>query len=387
MEQLRVGIVGAGYIGKKHIEAVRRIPGAEIVGVVDADVGCARRIAREMNIPHAYGTADEMLARAKAEVVHVCTPTALHYEVSKKVIEAGCHLYCEKPLTVTRKEAEKLAALVAGKGLANGVNLNYRMNALVQEIHERIACGEAGRVFSLSGAYLQDWMLRQDDYDWRVDPSLGGPSRALSDIGSHLFDLCQYILGKRIVAVSARTRILHPKRLHYEKPGGTFSLQKGRLLDEITVHNEDEALVMARFEDGTEGLLQVSQVASGHKNDLHVRIDAERCSFEWQQERADLLYIGRRGGPNEVLYREAAALHERAQQYTHLPAGHSEGWSDALLIALETFYRSIRQGTFADAGMPYATVQDGLWVMKVIEACLQSNRAEGWVDVETGDRL
>lgn len=384
MERLKVGIVGAGYIGGKHIEAVRRIPGAEIVAVADADAERAGRVAREMNIPHAYGTVDELLAAGQAEVVHVCTPTALHYEVSKKVIEAGRHLYCEKPLTMDGREAQNLAALLKGKGLANGVNLNYRMNALAQEMHERITQGKAGRVFSVSGAYLQDWMLRRDDYDWRLEARLGGPARALSDIGSHLFDLCQYVLGSRIAAVSARTRIVHPKRLHYEKPGGTFSAEKGRLLGEVTVDNEDEAIVLARFADGTEGLLQVSQVAAGHKNDLRLRIDTETCSLEWGQERADLLYIGRRGGPNEILYREAAALHESARQYTHLPAGHPEGWNDALLIALETFYHSIRRRTYADAGMPYATVQDGLWVMKVIDACLKSSKANAWVDVETG---
>lgn len=387
MEPLRAGIVGVGYIGKKHIEAVRRIPNAEVAAIVDADIAYARRAAQELNVPRAYGSVDELLAEGEVDVVHICAPTAAHYEMSKKVIQAGRHLYCEKPLTLELRQAQELCALLEGKNLANGVNLNYRMNAMVQEMRERIVRGEAGRPFWVSGAYLQDWMMLKEDYDWRLEPELGGRARALSDIGSHLFDLCQYVMGRRIAAVSARTRIVHPTRLHYEKPGGTFSPEKGRLLGETAVHNEDEAAVMVRFEDGTEGLLQVSQVAGGHKNDLRLRVDMEECSFEWGQERADLLYIGRRGRANEVLYREAAALHENVRQYTHLPAGHCEGWSDALLIALETFYRSIRERTYADFGMPYATVQDGAEVMKIVDACLKSSRVGSWVDVKTGECL
>lgn len=387
MNRLSVGIVGVGYIGQKHIEALRRIGGIEIVAIADANTELVQSVAQKMDVPRVFRSVDEMLAACRPDVVHVCTPTALHYEVSRKAVEAGCHLYCEKPLTVSVSDAEALAELLKDKHVANGVNLNYRMNALAQEMHERITRGEAGRVFLVSGAYLQDWMLREDDYDWRLEPELGGPARALSDIGSHLFDLCQYAVGQRIVAVNACTRIVHPVRRHYEKRGGTFSSEKGEFLGDVTVCNEDEAIVLVRFADGLQGTLQVSQVAAGHKNDLRLRIDTENCSFEWGQERSDLLHIGRRDAPNEVLYREAAAVHENVRQYSHLPVGHSEGWNDAICTALEAFYRAIREGSYADEKMPYATVNDGVWVMKIIDACLKSSASNCWIDVKTGGRL
>lgn len=383
METLRVGVVGVGYIGGKHIETIRRIPHAEIMGIVDVDYDRAQKVAAELDIPVVFRTVDEMLASDKIDVIHNCTPTAMHFEVNRKAICAGKSLYCEKPLTMTSEEADVLLKLLEEKPVANAVNLNYRMNALVQEMKERIAHNEGGRLFMVTGSYVQDWMMFQDDYDWRLDPEVGGRSRALSDIGSHLFDLCQFVTGKRIVAVNASMMIVHPKRRHYEKTGGTFSRERGRFLGEMEVRNEDAANIMIRLEDGTEGLLQVSQISAGHKNDLRLRLDLEKCSYEWKQENGDMLLIGHRGRPNEILHREADMLSVQTRGFSRLPAGHPEGWNDALYNAISAFYHSIhvRNGS---QEVPYATIQDGAWVMKVIDACMQSGREMRWVDVKMG---
>lgn len=383
METLRIGIVGVGYIGNKHIETIRRIPHTRIMGVVDADYERACRTARDLEIPCVYTTVDEMLASDQIDVIHNCTPTSKHFEVNKKVICAGKSLYCEKPLTMNLEEAAELMALLEKNPVPNAVNLNYRMNALVQEMRTRVQDGESGRLFMVTGSYVQDWMMYQDDYDWRLDLEMGGRSRALSDIGSHLFDLCQFVTGQHITAVNAKLMIVHPKRLHYEKDGGTFSKEKGRFLGEVEVQNEDVANIMIRLSGGAEGMMQVSQITAGHKNDLRLRLDLEKCSYEWKQENGDMLYIGYRGRPNEILHREADMLSEQVRGFSRLPAGHPEGWNDVLYNAISAFYRSINEKNDGQT-VPYATIEDGVSVMKVIDACMKSDREMRWVDVEMG---
>lgn len=384
MERLKVGVVGTGFVGGRHIDAIARIPQARLAAVVDNCEEKGRQIAEQYGA-HYYRTTEEMLEAEELDVVHNCTPTSMHFEIDAQIIRAGKHLYCEKPLTLNAREGQQLTELLKEHPVANGVNLNYRMNALLQDLHDRVKSGELGRSFMVSANYIQDWMMKPDDYDWRLDPQLGGDSRAIADIGSHLFDTTQFVLDQKIVAVNARLLTVHPTRQQYEKTGGTFSKEKGKLLREVPVVNEDAAFIMARFEDGTEGIFQVSQVSAGHKNDMRLRFDFETCSCEWRQEQNDLLYIGRRDEPNQVKYREAPALTSRAAAYTGLPAGHPEGWNDALYQAIRAFYDSIL--TNGGGVQPYATVEQAAWVMKIIEACLTSHKAGRWVDVKTGEVL
>lgn len=386
MKKWKVGIVGTGFIGNRHIDALRRIPKICIVAVADADISKAKQIAEEIGA-NAYDSVDEMLEREELDAVHNCTPTSIHYSVNVKVIQAGKHLYCEKPLSLDAVEADRLLELLEKYPVANAVNLNYRMNSLIQDIHERVKNKEYGRAFLVTASYIQDWMMNQDDYDWRLDPEMGGASRAIADIGSHLFDTSQYILGKKIVAVNAHLTIAHPTRFQYEKTGGTFSKEKGRLIREIPVVNEDAANIMVQFEDGTDGAFQVSQISAGHKNDMRIRVDFEKCSCEWRQEENNLLFIGHRDEPNQIKHREGSALTPKASQFTELPSGHPEGWNDALYQAIRAFYQSIETGSYKEKEQPYASVSDGAWIMKIIEACLISNKCRGWVDVKTGEKL
>ena len=383
MEKLKVGIVGTGFIGGKHIEAISRIPEAEIVAVVDSYAPKGQETAGRLGVKY-YGSVEEMLEKEQLDVVHNCTPTSMHYTVNEKIIKADKHLYCEKPLALSAEEGDQLVQLLAEHPVANGVNLNYRMNALVQDVHDRVRLGQTGRTFLVTGSYVQDWMMMQDDYDWRLDPKVGGASRAIADIGSHLFDTTQFVTGRKIIAVNAKLVVVHPTRLKYEKTGGTFSKEKGSAFQEVPVINEDAASIMVQFEDGTNGLFQVSQISAGHKNDMRVRFDFEKCSYEWRQEENNLLYIGHRDEPNQIKQREAAALTEKARRYTGLPAGHPEGWNDVLYQAINAFYQSILNGTYHEE-VPYATVSQGAWIMKIIEACLKSDELGQWVNVEMGE--
>lgn len=385
MEKLKVGVVGTGFIGDKHIEAISRIPEAELVAVVDSYIPKGKKTAERYGV-NFYETVEEMLEKEELDVVHNCTPTNMHYIVNEKVILADKHLYCEKPLALDAREGEKLEQLLQEHPVANGVNLNYRMNALVQDMHDRVQTGENGRIFMVTASYVQDWMMMQDDYDWRLDPKVGGVSRAIADIGSHLFDTTQFVAGKKITAVNAKLLVVHPTRLKYEKTGGTFSKEKGERFQKIDVMNEDAASIMIQFEDGTHGLYQVSQISAGHKNDMRIRFDFEKCSYEWRQEENNLLYIGYQCEPNQIKYREPSTLTERSRAYTGLPSGHPEGWNDVLFQAINAFYHSISSNTYGER-VPYATILEGVWIMKIIEACLKSDKLGRWVDVATGDAV
>lgn len=386
MGVLRIGVVGTGFIGERHIDAINRIPGTRIVAVADAFYEKAKEVAEKWGA-NAYPSAEEMLEKEKLDVVHNCTPTNMHYKVDRAVIEAGIHLYCEKPLALNAEEGKNLVNLLREHPVANGVNLNYRMNALVQDMHERVKAGEPGRTFMVTGSYVQDWMMKQDDYDWRLNPEIGGASRAIADIGSHLFDTSQYVMGKKIIAVNAKLMVMHPVRQQYKKTGGTFSKEKGELLNAVKVVNEDAANIMVRFEDGTNGLFQVSQISAGHKNDMRLRLDFEECSWEWRQEENNLLYIGNRDKPNQIRQRDASDLTESARKFTGLPSGHPEGWNDALYQAIRAFYQSIIDGSYQKGDVPYATIADGAWIMKIIEACLSSDESGQWVDVQGGEKV
>lgn len=381
MQTINVGIVGTGFIGKRHLDALSRIPQVRIAAVADASPQLAQETAQQYGA-RVCADVQQMLTEIQVDAIHNCTPTSLHYDINRQIIQAGKHLYCEKPLALNAQEGEELARLITQNPVANGVNLNYRMNAMVQEMHARVAGGEAGRPFLVTAGYVQDWMMLEDDYDWRLDAAKGGPSRAIADIGSHLFDTSQFVLGKRITAVCASLIQVHDVRLHYEKAGGTFSSDHGKLLGRIPVCNEDAANILVRFEDGTQGMFQVSQVSAGHKNDMRLRFDFSACSYEWRQENSDQLLIGHRNAPNQVLMREADALHPEAQKCCTLPAGHSEGWNDALYHAINAFYASIQNGTWQSDKVPYATIEEGAWVMKIIDACLRSSRTGSWTIVE-----
>lgn len=382
MKIMRIGIVGIGFIGMRHIDTIGRIHGARVVAVADVNLERAKHVAESIGAEYACQSVDEMLANCEVDVVHNCTPTSLHFEVSAKVIRAGKALYCEKPLALDGCQAREMTALLSEHPVPNGVNLNYRMNALVQELRQRIQTGEEGRCYMVTGCYIQDWMLYPDDTDWRLIPAIGGQSRAISDIGSHLLDSAQFVLGKKITAVYADTLIAIPTRYRYEKKGGTFSTEKGKLIEELQVVNEDAANILLRFEDGTHGMIQVGQVMAGHKNDMMLRFDMEKCTLEWKQEDGDKLYIGHRGEPNQVMFRETSALHPEVGVYSTTPAGHPLGWNDTLLNAISAFYNSMDDGSWKTGNVPYATLKQGEWIMRIIDACLKSAEVQRWVRVE-----
>lgn len=380
MKKLKTGILGMGYIGGSHIDAVRRIPECELWAVADANYNVAKDKAERYQIPKCYASIDELLADPEIEVIHNCTPNNLHTEINKKIIAAGKHLLSEKPLALNSQEAEELLAVKAEHPeVVAGVNFNYRMNPMVQEMRARVASGEVGKINGVHGCYLQDWLLYDVDYSWRLEPSVSGPSCCVADIGSHWMDLVEHITGEKIVELVADLRITYPTRKKPLKQVETFtSGSKEVPYEEVEIKNEDYASVMFRLSGGATGAFTVSEVSAGHGCYFQVEISGSNISLMWNQEQNDRMWIGRRNGENSVVIRDPAIMDPEARAYTGLAKGHPEGWNDAFLGNIRGFYRHITLGETAR----FATLEDAAHIVRLTEACVESSKTRAWVRVK-----
>lgn len=381
MRPLRVGIIGAGFIGQQHVEAIRRIPGTEIVAIAENNEQIAKNRANQLGIPRCYSNYLEMLKDPEIDVVHNCTPNNMHFTVNCEIIRSKKHVYSEKPLSISTNDSKELVDLVENNKIANGVNFNYRQSSMVQEMHQRILSGSTGRIFMVYGHYLQDWLLFDTDYDWRIDSEIGGPSRAVADIGSHWFDLVQFVTGQKIKSIFANLMTVHPFRRHLAKKEGTFSSHSYIVSQNLPVTTEDAAFILIRLEDGTMGSLIVSQVSAGKKNELSLSVCGSEYSMDWRQEDPDKLYIGNRNRPNEIIYSSFDALTGDAKRYASLPSGHPVAWHDALRNGINEFYIAIRNDTYTNSNQNYATFRSGHQIMQLVEGCIQSHRSNIWVEI------
>ncbi|MDR3644485.1 MAG: Gfo/Idh/MocA family oxidoreductase [Clostridia bacterium] len=386
MSRINVGIIGMGFIGVSHMEAVRRIGSANLVAVTDVNFELARKRAEEYGIPKCYRTIDELLADPEIAVVHDCTPNHMHLEVNKKIIAAGKHVFSEKPLGCTSGESsEMLELLQKNPQIVHGVNFNYRMNPLVQDIKNKIRGGEIGRPRLVHGSYLQDWLLFDTDYNWRIEPEIGGPSRCIADIGSHWMDAVQVCTGAKITDVCADLQIVIPVRKKAKGQVETFSLNTNAEYEDKVVHTEDYGAVLFKMDNGVHGVFYVSQVSAGRKCWLNFEIDGEKSSVYWNQETADQMWMGYRDRNNQQVMRNPLLMTPEARQYTYLAAGHPEGWNDALRNNIYSFYKFIAEGkSCAKDPHDFATFEDGHYIIRLTEAILKSSKAGSWVKVNEG---
>ncbi|HBW1604119.1 TPA: Gfo/Idh/MocA family oxidoreductase [Klebsiella pneumoniae] len=382
---IKVGVVGAGFIGPAHIEAIRRLGVAEVVAIAAHTQELADEKARELNIPLAYGDVDALLSNPEIQVVHNCTPNHVHAEINKKIILAGKHVFSEKPLCMNLAEAHELAELVKDTHLVHGVSFVYRKFSMVQQAAAMVEDGDVGKVFFVHGCYLQDWMLLETDYNWRVEPEHGGNSRAFADIGSHWCDTIQYVTGKKISKVFADLAIAWPERKAARNTASTFTAGQPAATeyDVREVKTEDFGSILVVFEDGSRGSFAVSQVSAGRKNQLQLEVNGSKMSLGWDQEVPQQLWLGYRDQPNQVLSDDPSLMKARVATETHYPGGHIEGWPDAFKNMMKEFYHYILSGKRVQDEKPgFATFFDGANVMAVIDAVLESNEKKGWVDVK-----
>ncbi len=357
---LGVGIVGGGFMAEVHSRAARAA-GARLVGLSSSSESRAVEAAGRLGIERGFASLDALLADPAVDVVHVCTPNALHAEQAERIIAAGKHVVCEKPLATSVADATRLTESAAAAGVTATVPFVYRFHPLVREARARVAAGESGRLLTIAASYLQDWLLEESDDNWRVDSASGGRSRAFADIGSHLVDLVVFVSGDRVTRVAATARTFFADRAEHR-----------------AVTTEDAVAATVQTASGAIGTVLVSQVAPGRKNRLHVEIAGAAESIGFDQEQPETLWLGRRSGTT-LLPRDADQLSPDAARLVTVPSGHPQGYQDAFAAFVSDSYAAIR-GESPD-GLP--VFADGLRAAVVTEAVLDASDAGTWIDVTT----
>jgi len=385
MKRIGMGLVGPGFVGAHHIDAVRRLGFVDVVAVAASSEASARKKADALGVPKAYGSHEALAADPDVHVVHNTTPNYLHVPVILAALARRKHVISDKPLAMTADAARRLLDAAADAGVVHAVTFNYRGNPLVQHAREMIAGGELGDVHFVHGAYLQDWLLEDTDFSWRLEPEKGGESSAVGDIGSHWCDLVQHVAGRRIVEVLADLTTVVGTRLRPSTSTEAFSRGADTGREAVSIRSEDLATVLVRFEGGAKGCVSVGQVCAGHKNGLWFEVNGRRASLRWLQERQNELWIGRRDGANLSLAKDPSLLAPSARAYAHLPGGHQEGWSDAFCNVMRDIYTFIAEGRRPGDPRPpaFATFEDGYHAACVVDAILESHRRGAvWMRVD-----
>jgi predicted dehydrogenase len=378
VKRIGMGLVGAGFVGPHHLDAVRRLGYVDVVAIAGSNEASARKKADALFVPRAYGSYDALLNDPDIQVVHNATPNYLHFPVNMAAIAKGKHVVSDKPLAMTAAEAKQLVEAATKAGIVHAVTFNYRGNPLVQHARHLVATGEIGKPTFIHGQYLQDWLLHETDYSWRLEPDKGGASSALGDIGSHWCDLAQHVSSLQITHVLADIATVIPKR---KRPRGSREAFAAAGADEryesVDIKVEDLASVLVRFESGAKGAFSVGQICSGHKNDLVLEVCGSKASLKWHQEEQNVLWIGHRDRANEVLAKDPALLADPARPYAHLPGGHQEAWADAFANLMRDIYGFIAAGKSPGDPHPpaFATFKDGYRANAIVEAILASAKA------------
>ena len=380
-QTIKAAIVGTGFIGPAHLEALRRIPNVEVVALVEVNQELADEKAKQLGIPRAYIFAD-MLKQDDIDVVHICTPNFLHYSQAKAVLEAEKHVVCEKPLAISLEEAEDLVKIAKTTGLVNAVHFNLRYYPMVRQMKVMREKGELGEVYSIMGSYLQDWLFLQTDYNWRLEPDKSGDSRAIADIGSHLLDITEYVTGLKITAVMADFSTVHKTRL---KPLKAIETYSGKMLtaddyQEVPINTEDHATVLLRFDNGSKGSITVSQVNAGRKNRLNIEIAGSVSAFEFNSERPNELWIGKREKANEQLMKDPSLVHREVSSLVSFPGGHNEGFPDTSKQLFKEVYAAVAAGKQPEKPT-FPTFADGWRELLIGERIVESNKKQAWVTI------
>ncbi len=384
MKTIRTAVIGTGFIGPAHVEALRRIPGIDVHAIASNEPERASELADRFKIPRVYHDWESVVRDPEVQVIHNCTPNYLHFAINKAALTAGKHVLSEKPLTRTSRESAELVALAKKTGVVTAVNYNYRFYPLIQHARLMVQQGDLGDIILLHGHYLQDWLYYPTDYNWRLEPRLSGASRAVADIGTHWCDLVQFITGLKIASVCANLKTVHPRRVKPEQKVDTFA-GRGKppaRTSTVPISTEDTGTILLEFDNGVPGALTVSQVSAGRKNHEWFEIDGTKSAIAWDQEEPNKLWVGRREKSNEVVLKDPSLLHDGARFYVHYPGGHPEGYPDGLKNVFLSFYTYLREGRDRDKNPPpFPTFEDGHWENRVVEAVLTSNRKRGWVRV------
>jgi predicted dehydrogenase len=380
MHNLRAAIIGLGFVGRAHLEALRRqgIPVAGILGSSPERTEEARVI---LGLDRAYKSLDDLVRDSSVNVAHICTPNYLHLEEARGTLESGKHVLCEKPLAMDTRQSSALVDLARKRNLVGGVAYNLRYYPLCQEAHAIVQRGAIGEPRLVHGSFLQDWLFYPTDWNWRLEPHLGGDLRAVSDIGTHWLDLMMWITGRRVTEVCADLATVIPVR---NKPRGrveTFQQRTKGEFDEIKISTDDYATVLLHFERGLRGVMTVSQISAGRKARLWFEVDGSEGSLAWHSEEPNTLWIGHRSQPNQKMLKDPALMSPAARGYSAYPGGHTEGYPDTFAQLFKDFYRYISAGDLT-ARRSFPTFETGDEELILCDAIAQSARERKWVQVK-----
>lgn len=372
-------VIGVGFVGRAHVEALRRLP-IPIRGILGSSAERAGKTGAALGIERAYFSLDELAADSAVTVVHICTPNYLHFEEASKLLRAGKHIVCEKPLAMDSRESEMLIKLEREVGRVGAVAYNLRYYPLCQEARALIAAGHIGQPRLIQGSFLQDWLLFPTDWNWRLESRLGGELRAVSDIGTHVLDLVSFISGCNVTAVCADLATVLPVR---RRPRGrieTFQKATAENTDEVPISTDDYASVLLHFEGDVRGVMTVSQVSAGRKARLWFEIDGTSGSLSWHSESPNTLWIGRRDRPSELLGKDPALMTPAARGYAAYPGGHTEGYPDTFLQLFRDVYAYIDAGDI-NAPRHFPTFSTGHDELILCEAIQRSAEKRAWVEL------
>ena len=399
LHQLRAGIIGTGFIGPVHIEALKRL-GVQVTAICGSTKN-AKATAEKWGIPEVYGDYDyaAMYRSPNVDVVHITSPNKVHVEQSLAALAAGKHVVCEKPLGMTTKETAKVVRWLASRCEATrsqrdrahlppvfAVNYMCRFFPAVLQMRAMIARGDLGHVIHVQGHFFQDWLLQATDYNWRLLASEGGKLRAVGDIGTHWIDAVSFILGAKAEAVFAHIETFHQTRYRPTGEVQTFAKIDPATMVPYQVDTEDFGSLLLKFGKAKHGFVNgahanasISQVAAGWKCSLALGIYGTKGSVRWDLQQPNEILVGRRDEPNQILQRGTAGFDVDIAGFSDYPGGHPEGFADAHKMHYRAVYQHIASGRKTPA--LFANAEDGHHEVKLCEAVLKSSKAKGWVKV------
>ncbi len=376
MKKYRIGLIGSGFIGSVHVEAVRRLGLGDFVALTEKLD--AKGKAEALYIPNYFDDYKKMIDTMELDMVHICTPNNTHHEMSTYALKKGVNVICEKPMCRTIEEGEDMVKVAKETGLVNAINFHNRFYPMTYEMKEKIKIGQVGDIWSVHGVYLQDWLFHDTDYNWRIDPAFSGSTRAVADIGSHWIDLAETVTGLKVVEVFADFATFHKTRKK-SLDNIAFSKEKSDVYEEIKIESEDHAHILLRFENGAVGNAVISQVVAGRKNRITLNVDGSEEALFWTTDDLNNLWIGHRDSSNEILTKDPSLVSAATAKQITYPGGHAEGFPDAFKNNFRAIYKSIEDKS---SPIEYATFADGLREMKICDKIFESYHSNKWVKVD-----
>lgn len=379
MRKLRAAVIGLGFVGRAHLEALRR-RGIPIAGLLGSTPDRTQEANSSLGIDRTYTSLDDLAEDSSVDVVHICTPNHLHFTQAETLLKAGKHVLCEKPLAMDARQSGALIDLAGKQQCVGGVAYNLRYYPLCHEARSIVERGLIGAPRLVHGSFLQDWLLYPSDWNWRLEPDLGGELRAVSDIGTHWLDLMTWITGRKVTEVCADLATVVPQRRRPRGKVETFQKSAGAF-DEINITTDDYGSVLLHFEGSLCGVMTVSQVSAGRKARLWFEVDGSEGSLAWNSESPNTLWIGRRNDPNQEVPKDPSLMSPAARGYAAYPGGHPEGYPDTFAQLFKDFYAYVAAGDL-NAPRPFPTFEIGHEEMILCDAIATSHRERRWVLVE-----